>query len=85
MIFRILCGEWIEPLWDCMRANEKDVSCSPPRSLPRLIWAARRCCVAGSRAMFFDFPAGAGDGQLHGAQPLLGLVAQQLQLGGAEK
>lgn len=24
MIFRILCGEWIEPLWDCMRA-EKDV------------------------------------------------------------
>ncbi|XP_053598439.1 sodium channel protein 60E isoform X2 [Microplitis demolitor] len=23
MIFRILCGEWIEPLWDCMRA-EKD-------------------------------------------------------------
>ncbi|XP_065337432.1 sodium channel protein 60E isoform X5 [Cloeon dipterum] len=24
MIFRILCGEWIEPLWDCMRANEKE-------------------------------------------------------------
>ncbi|XP_059488703.1 sodium channel protein 60E-like isoform X4 [Neocloeon triangulifer] len=23
MIFRILCGEWIEPLWDCMRAKEK--------------------------------------------------------------
>lgn len=23
MIFRILCGEWIEPLWDCMRAEEK--------------------------------------------------------------
>jgi voltage-gated cation channel len=22
MIFRILCGEWIEPLWDCMRAEE---------------------------------------------------------------
>ncbi|CAH1797368.1 unnamed protein product [Owenia fusiformis] len=21
MVFRILCGEWIEPLWDCMRAN----------------------------------------------------------------
>ncbi|XP_060572053.1 sodium channel protein 1 brain-like isoform X2 [Ruditapes philippinarum] len=20
MIFRVLCGEWIEPLWDCMRA-----------------------------------------------------------------
>ena len=19
MVFRILCGEWIEPLWDCMR------------------------------------------------------------------
>nr|XP_040580398.1 sodium channel protein 60E-like [Lepeophtheirus salmonis] len=23
MIFRILCGEWIEPLWDCMRAEAK--------------------------------------------------------------
>ena len=20
LIFRIICGEWIEPLWDCMRA-----------------------------------------------------------------
>ncbi|XP_069952199.1 sodium channel protein para-like isoform X2 [Cherax quadricarinatus] len=26
MIFRILCGEWVEPLWDCMRAEEKDGS-----------------------------------------------------------
>ncbi|XP_063241050.1 sodium channel protein 60E-like [Bacillus rossius redtenbacheri] len=24
MIFRILCGEWIEPLWDCMRAESKE-------------------------------------------------------------
>ncbi|KAL1502277.1 hypothetical protein ABEB36_007443 [Hypothenemus hampei] len=24
MIFRILCGEWIEPLWDCMRAEHKE-------------------------------------------------------------
>ncbi|XP_066996031.2 sodium channel protein 60E-like [Anabrus simplex] len=23
MIFRILCGEWIEPLWDCMRAESE--------------------------------------------------------------
>ena len=23
MIFRILCGEWIEPLWDCMRAEAR--------------------------------------------------------------
>merc|ERR1719410_2331652 len=23
MIFRILCGEWIEPLWDCMRVQTK--------------------------------------------------------------
>jgi len=21
MVFRVLCGEWIEPLWDCMRAT----------------------------------------------------------------
>ena len=26
MIFRILCGEWTEPLWDCMRVEEQDVS-----------------------------------------------------------
>lgn len=25
MIFRILCGEWIEPLWDCMRAEDEEV------------------------------------------------------------
>ncbi|XP_050539645.1 sodium channel protein 60E-like isoform X2 [Daktulosphaira vitifoliae] len=24
MIFRILCGEWIEPLWDCMKAEENE-------------------------------------------------------------
>ncbi|GLV43437.1 Na channel protein 60E [Carabus blaptoides fortunei] len=24
MIFRILCGEWIEPLWDCMRAENEE-------------------------------------------------------------
>ncbi|XP_025994823.1 sodium channel protein 60E isoform X2 [Solenopsis invicta] len=24
MIFRILCGEWIEPLWDCMRAETEN-------------------------------------------------------------
>ncbi|XP_072389146.1 sodium channel protein 60E-like isoform X1 [Diabrotica undecimpunctata] len=26
MIFRILCGEWIEPLWDCMRAERAEGS-----------------------------------------------------------
>jgi hypothetical protein len=26
MIFRILCGEWVEPLWDCMRCQQKVVS-----------------------------------------------------------
>jgi len=28
MVFRILCGEWIEPLWDCMRAEKNAVSVS---------------------------------------------------------
>ncbi|XP_021360506.1 sodium channel protein 1 brain-like isoform X2 [Mizuhopecten yessoensis] len=23
MVFRVLCGEWIEPLWDCMRAADE--------------------------------------------------------------
>ncbi|GAB6018918.1 hypothetical protein CHUAL_000570 [Chamberlinius hualienensis] len=22
MIFRVLCGEWVEPMWDCMRSSE---------------------------------------------------------------
>ena len=35
MIFRILCGEWIEPLWDCMRAEGKVVS-SHEHELKRL-------------------------------------------------
>ncbi|XP_066950871.1 sodium channel protein 1 brain-like isoform X1 [Macrobrachium rosenbergii] len=26
MIFRILCGEWVEPLWDCMRAEKSGAS-----------------------------------------------------------
>ena len=25
MIFRVLCGEWIEPLWDCMKAQSNSV------------------------------------------------------------
>lgn len=35
MIFRILCGEWIEPLWDCMRAESTEVKndCSLKKSL----------------------------------------------------
>lgn len=24
MVFRVLCGEWIEPLWDCLKAHEFD-------------------------------------------------------------
>lgn len=22
MVFRVLCGEWIEPLWDCLLAHK---------------------------------------------------------------
>lgn len=33
MIFRILCGEWAEPLWDCMRAERKYVKIQFPFSL----------------------------------------------------
>ena len=25
LVFRIICGEWIEPLWDCMRAKSPAV------------------------------------------------------------
>jgi voltage-gated sodium channel type II alpha len=27
IVFRVLCGEWIESMWDCMRVG--DVSCIP--------------------------------------------------------
>jgi hypothetical protein len=33
MIFRILCGEWAEPLWECMRAERKYVKIQFPFSL----------------------------------------------------
>ena len=31
VVFRVLCGEWIEPLWDCMRAT------SPANAIPFFI------------------------------------------------
>jgi hypothetical protein len=91
MIFRILCGEWIEPLWDCMRVTEKEVSSRAikEQNIRRIsgsnLGSFFMCAFAGPRSVFLDFPSGAGDGQLHGPQPLLGLVAQQLQLGRVEK
>lgn len=27
IVFRVLCGEWIESMWDCMHVG--DVSCIP--------------------------------------------------------
>lgn len=27
MVFRVLCGEWVEPLWDCMRVAD-DAGCT---------------------------------------------------------
>ncbi|CAG7722563.1 unnamed protein product [Allacma fusca] len=24
MVFRVICGEWIEPLWDCLKATSRD-------------------------------------------------------------
>ena len=38
MIFRILCGEWIEPLWDCMRAESKVVSSNLYISIKIAFW-----------------------------------------------
>ena len=34
MVFRILCGEWIESLWDCMRAT------SPAAAVPFFLLAS---------------------------------------------
>lgn len=33
MIFRILCGEWAEPLWDCMRAERKYVKTKQKKTI----------------------------------------------------
>ncbi|XP_043189125.1 sodium channel protein 60E-like isoform X2 [Amphibalanus amphitrite] len=37
MIFRILCGEWIEPLWDCMRAKREESEMCLAVFLPALV------------------------------------------------
>ncbi|XP_037079041.1 sodium channel protein 60E-like [Pollicipes pollicipes] len=37
MIFRILCGEWIEPLWDCMRAKGDESEMCLAVFLPALV------------------------------------------------
>ncbi|KAA0199083.1 hypothetical protein HAZT_HAZT003392, partial [Hyalella azteca] len=37
MIFRILCGEWVEPLWDCMRAEKSGVKTCLAIFLPALV------------------------------------------------
>lgn len=77
MIFRILCGEWIEPLWDCMRAESTEVGVQNA-TVPNL-----QTSVAGSGHLPGGVPADPSHGQLHGAQLVLGLAAQQFQLGGA--
>ena len=29
IVFRVLCGEWIESMWDCMRATKSGTMCVP--------------------------------------------------------
>lgn len=29
IVFRVLCGEWIESMWDCLLVGDGDVSCIP--------------------------------------------------------
>lgn len=88
MIFRILCGEWIEPLWDCMRAERNEVNFSFLSLLPLFVagnllmdesgWGNNAPVIAGVRDVLPHLPARPRHGQLHGAQPLLGVAAQQL-------
>lgn len=73
MIFRILCGEWIEPLWDCMRAEAKVNIITRSRDdhykIQHMLFIGRRI------DMFRHLPANACDGQFHGFELVLGLVA----------
>ncbi|ODN03643.1 Sodium channel protein 60E [Orchesella cincta] len=32
MVFRVLCGEWIEPLWDCLHAQQHYLTAHPDQS-----------------------------------------------------
>ena len=45
MIFRILCGEWIEPLWDCMRVQAKSVRLL--KAVKLLCNVSGQCSIAG--------------------------------------
>ncbi|XKL68771.1 hypothetical protein PGB90_006540 [Kerria lacca] len=29
IVFRVLCGEWIESMWDCLLVGDGDISCIP--------------------------------------------------------
>ena len=63
MIFRILCGEWAEPLWDCMRAERKYVKTQQQKQIsnfylsqfPILILSCCALHVQGSEICFSIF------------------------------
>ena len=85
MIFRILCGEWAEPLWDCMRAERNSVSSQTPNSvcLPST-FPYNPSLHSGLGDLLLHLPAGPRHGQLLGTQSLLGFAAQQFQLRGTQ-
>lgn len=84
MIFRILCGEWIEPLWDCMRAEE-EVSLIAFPSQKQLKYTFQFLKILARRFFLLcHIPTHSCHGQFYGAKFVLGLVAQQLQFGRAE-
>lgn len=85
MIFRILCGEWIEPLWDCMRAEEVvrhnilyyiHISREEFIILKFILHIYIYFMQEWSIYMLRHFPAYASHGKFHGFEFVLGLIAQ---------
>lgn len=81
MIFRILCGEWIEPLWDCMRAEEKVCGTIIAFSIVALFaWKINENPLIFFFAgwgidVLFDFSSDTCYGKFYGFKFVLGLVA----------
>lgn len=75
MIFRILCGEWIEPLWDCMRAEEK--VCFPIWIIAEILYKRFKILHNTGRRinLLCHISADSRDGKLYGFKFVLGLAA----------
>ncbi|ROT66502.1 Sodium channel protein 60E [Penaeus vannamei] len=96
MIFRILCGEWVEPLWDCMRAEKErglgDLSAHLSNRLPSYLssinYKKESNTKNNNKALFsptgfsvLSPPLPTGLGDLHGSETCLAIFLPALVMG----